>query len=122
MLQGIFIIMAFYFLGECCSWLLNGFVPGSVLGMLLLFIALLCRWVKPGLVKPVADFLGNNMAFFFLPAGVGIITSLDILSKYWDVVLVVGTVTTLLVLIVVASLQQCQEEHGRSRSKGKNIN
>ena len=31
MLGGIFIIMAFYLLGECCAWLVNGFVPGSVL-------------------------------------------------------------------------------------------
>ena len=77
MLGGIFIIMAFYLLGECCAWL---------------------------------------VAFFFLPAGVGIITSMDVLSRYWDIVLVVGTVTTLLVLIVVAVLQQWQEDH---RAHGK---
>ena len=58
----------------------------------------------------------DNMAFFFLPAGVGIITSMDVLSRYWDIVLVVGTVTTLLVLIVVAVLQQWQEDH---RTHGK---
>ena len=95
MLGGIFIIMAFYLLGECCAWLVNGFVPGSVLGMMF---------------RPVARFLCDNMAFFFLPAGVGIITSMDVLSRYWDIVLVVGTVTTLLVLVVVALLQQWQED------------
>lgn len=67
-------------------------------------------------VRPVARFLCDNMAFFFLPAGVGIITSMDVLSRYWDIVLVVGTVTTLLVLIVVAVLQQWQEDH---RAHGK---
>ena len=81
MLVGIFIIMAFYLLGELFSWLMNGFIPGSVLGMIFLFLALLCRFIRPESVKPVARFLGNNMAFFFLPAGVGIITSLDILSR-----------------------------------------
>ena len=116
MLGGIFIIMAFYLLGECCAWLINGFVPGSVLGMMFLFLALSMRWVKPERVRPVARFLCDNMAFFFLPAGVGIITSMDVLSRYWDVVLVVGTVTTLLVLIVVAVLQQWQEDH---RTHGK---
>ena len=108
MLGGIFIIMAFYLLGECCAWLMNGFVPGSVLGMMFLFLALSMHWVRPERVRPVARFLCDNMAFFFLPAGVGIITSMD--------VLVVGTVTTLLVLIVVAVLQQWQEDH---RAHGK---
>ena len=108
MLGGIFIIMAFYLLGECCAWLINDFVPGSVLGMMFLFLALSMRWVKPERVRPVVRFLCDNMAFFFLPAGVGIITSMD--------VLVVGTVTTLLVLIVVAVLQQWQEDH---RTHGK---
>ena len=91
MLGGIFIIMAFYLLGECCAWLVNGFVPGSVLGMMFLFLALSMRWVRPERVRPVARFLCDNMAFFFLPAGVGIITSMDVLSRYWDIVLVVGT-------------------------------
>ncbi len=116
MLGGIFIIMAFYLLGDCCAWLVNGFVPGSVLGMMFLFLALSMRWVRPERVRPVARFLCDNMAFFFLPAGVGIITSMDVLSRYWDIVLVVGTVTTLLVLIVVAVLQQWQEDH---RTHGK---
>ena len=117
MLGGIFIIMAFYLLGECIAWLLNGFVPGSVLGMMLLFGALSLRWVSPDRVRPVARFLCNNMAFFFLPAGVGIITSMDGLSRYWDIVLVVGTVTTLLVLVVVATLQQWQENRRHSGVK-----
>ena len=64
----------------------------------------------------MACFIFDIMAFFFLPAGVGIITSMDVLSRYWDIVLVVGTVTTLLVLIVVAVLQQRQEDH---RAHGK---
>ena len=89
MLGGIFIIMAFYLLGECCAWLINDFVPGSVLGMMFLFLALSMRWVRPERVRPVARFLCDNMAFFFLPAGVGIITSMDVLSRYWDIVLVV---------------------------------
>ena len=42
----IFFIFFFYWVGEFLSSLMNEFVPGSVLGMLLLFIAL-----QMGLIK-----------------------------------------------------------------------
>lgn len=41
MLGGIFIIMAFYLLGECCAWLINDFVPGSVLGMMFFVLGII---------------------------------------------------------------------------------
>ena len=37
MLAGVFIILFFYALGEGVAWLVQGFIPGSVIGMLLLF-------------------------------------------------------------------------------------
>lgn len=65
MLSGIFIVLLFYALGEFVAWLIHGFVPGSVIGMVLLFTALCLKWVKPGQIKPVARFLCDNMAPFF---------------------------------------------------------
>ena len=88
MLPGIFIVLFFFALGELVGWLVNGFIPGSVIGMMLLFTALCLKWVKPERIKPVARFLCDNMALFFVPAGVGIVNALDILSQYWQAVLV----------------------------------
>lgn len=111
MLSGIFIVLFFYCLGELAAWLLNGFVPGSVIGMILLFAALCMKLVRPEKLKPVAVFLCNNMGLFFVPAGVGVINALDILSAYWEAVLVACAVSTIIVIIVVASLQQWFEKH-----------
>lgn len=110
MLAGIFIILFFYALGELIAWLLNGFIPGCVIGMVLLFGALCLRLVSPDRVKPVARFLCDNMAFFFVPAGVGIVNSLGILSQYWEAVLVASAVSTVAVIIVVAVIQQWFEK------------
>ena len=90
MLPGIFIVLFFFALGELVGWLVNGFIPGSVIGMMLLFTALCLKWVKPERIKPVARFLCDNMALFFVPAGVGIVNALDILSQYWQAVLSVS--------------------------------
>jgi len=80
------------------GWLVNGFIPGSVIGMMLLFTALCLKWVKPERIKPVARFLCDNMALFFVPAGVGIVNALDILSQYWQAVLVACAVSTVMVI------------------------
>ena len=47
--------------------------PASVIGMLLLFICLLTGILKIEHIQEKADFLLENMAFFFVPAGVSII-------------------------------------------------
>ena len=69
------------------------------------------KWVKPERIKPVARFLCDNMALFFVPAGVGIVNALDILSQYWQAVLVACAVSTVMVIVVVASIQQWFEKH-----------
>ena len=40
MLLQVFYILFFYFVGECISQCIHGFIPGSVIGMVLLFLAL----------------------------------------------------------------------------------
>ena len=47
MLPGIFIILLFYAAGEFIGTLTGGLIPGSVIGMILLFAALCGKVVKP---------------------------------------------------------------------------
>ncbi len=79
-LKGIFIILAFLALGMLCSYGIGQFIPGSVLGMVLLFLALKLRIVKADDVRPVADFLTKNMTLFFLPASIGIMEQWGIIK------------------------------------------
>lgn len=111
MLSGIFIILLFFVLGEWVGWLINGFIPGSVIGMMLLFAALCLKIVKPERIKLVAKFLCDNMALFFVPAGVGIVNALDILSQFWQAVVIACGVSTVVVIVVVAFVQQWFEKH-----------
>ena len=46
--------------------------PSSVIGMILLFICLLAGVLKIEHIQEKADFLMENMAFFFVPAGVSV--------------------------------------------------
>ena len=105
-MYGLFLILLFYLLGCLISALIGNFVPGSVIGMVLLFAALSLKWVRPGAVKRVATFLLDNMMLFFVPVGVGLITSYTLLSRYMLAIIVASLVSTALVIAVVGLLEQ----------------
>lgn len=117
MIKGITIILLFYFLGEFIAKLINGFVPGSIIGMLLLFGCLYFKLVHAETVSGVADAFTKNMAVFFIPAGVGLMGSFGLISKFWSSILIVCTVSTALVIIVVALIQQYMENRRGGESK-----
>lgn len=77
MLTEAFYILFFYFTGEFISYFIDGFIPGSVIGMVLLFLALAFKKVKPEKVKRLSTVLTQNMGLFFVPAGVGLMNSFD---------------------------------------------
>ena len=96
---GLFIILGFLAIGNLLSALLGGFMPGSVIGMLLLFLSLLAGIVKDKWVRPVATFLTDNMMIFFMPAFMGImdlwgVVKMDLWS--WVAVIVISTVLVML--------------------------
>lgn len=76
---GFFIILLFLVVGNIVSWVIGGIIPGSVIGMLLLFICLCLKWIHPHQIRAAATALTNNMSFFFVPAMVGIMEQWQII-------------------------------------------
>ena len=110
MLVEAFYILFFLFTGEFISYFIDGFIPGSVIGMVLLFLALAFKMVKPAKVKRLSTILTQNMGLFFIPAGVGLMNSLGIISQYWAVILTASVISTILVIASVALVQQKMEK------------
>lgn len=111
MAKGLFIILAFLALGEVVSYLINGFIPGSVLGMILLFASLQLRLIKQRSIEKVSIFLTKNMALFFVPAGVGLMASFHLLGAHWISILAASLISTLLVIATVALIQEKYGKH-----------
>lgn len=95
---GFGILIGFWAAGECLSVLMGHFVPGSVLGMLLLFVALMLKWVKPQHIEKVAHFLTRNMTIFFIPTVMGIMDQWGIIRVNWLGWLAVIVLTTICVM------------------------
>lgn len=110
MVKGICLILLFYFIGQCVSYLIKGFVPGSIIGMILLFLALYFKVVSPDKVRDVSNTFTKNMAIFFIPAGAGLLGSYGLISQFWMSILVVCSVSTILVIAVVGLFQQNMEK------------
>ena len=110
----IFFIFFFYSLGECIARLTGDYVPGSVIGMVLLFVALQTKLIKEEQVDAPAKALTGNMALFFIPAGVGLMAQMDVVLANWWVILVAVAVSSVL---VIASVAYIQDQMERRRSK-----
>lgn len=70
------VILAFWAAGELAGKLIAPVIrfPGTVLGMLFLFIALILGWVKEEKVGNTAEFFLSNIGFFFVPICVSLMT------------------------------------------------
>ena len=100
------IILSINFLGEFLSNFLSLPLPGSIVGMLILLILLFTQLLKPDDIAETADFLLNNMAFFFIPAGVGVLVSYTFLSgSYFESVASI-LLSTVVVMLVTGGVTQ----------------
>ena len=65
-------------------------IPGSVLGVIMLFFLLLSGVMKLEYVEEVADFLLRHLMFFFVPIAVGLMDTAEIfLDNGWTLVLAI---------------------------------
>jgi holin-like protein len=102
LLRELLIILVIYFAGEILSELTNITVPGSIIGMILLLILLCTKVVKLEMVDTVAKFFLEHLAFFFVPAGVGLLTSLNVIKDSWIRLVIVCILTTIITIGVTA--------------------
>lgn len=99
MILAVAILLICQLLGETLARGLGLPVPGPVLGMALLLLGCL---VLPGMaarVMPTAQGLLSHLSLLFVPAGVGVISHLDVLGGSGPALLLVLVISTALALI-----------------------
>ena len=100
------IILGVWVVGEYISSFIQNIVviPGRIIGMILLFILLKYKVVKLENINEISNFFLDNMAIFFIPAGVSLIKSLDLISDNVFVLLITIFVSTIIVMYVTGKL------------------
>lgn len=89
-LRGLTIIFLFWALGETTTQLARLPIPGAVLGMLGLWVALQCKWVSYASVQLSAKGFLGVMGVFFVPPSLGILLHAErLLHHGWKLALLV---------------------------------
>lgn len=101
-LRAFIIIYICLYAGIAISSLLPITIPGSIIGMLILFVLLSLQIVPAKWVKPGCQLLIRNMALLFVPIGVGVMQYVDVIKQQFGPVVVSCFISTLVVLVVVS--------------------
>ncbi|WP_033569928.1 CidA/LrgA family protein [Dickeya undicola] len=106
------------FVGNAISALLPITIPGSILGMLVLFALLASQILPPNWVKPGCHLLIRYMALLFVPIGVGVMNYYSVLRDQFGPIVVSCLVSTFVVMIVVGYSTQMM--HGDRQTGSRN--
>lgn len=102
----VIILYLFSFIG---SWIVQSLslqFPGSIVGLLLLFVCLYFRIIPVELIKDGAGFLLAFLALFFIPATVGIMDYPELLS--WAGLGMVFAIVLSTVITIIFTGRFCQ--------------
>jgi holin-like protein len=97
MLRGLAVLLVFQLAGEVLTHLLELPVPGPVVGMVLLLLALELRLPQRDGLRAASGGLLATLSLLFVPAGVGIVQHLPRLGAEWPALaasLLVSTAAT----------------------------
>jgi len=98
------LICGFWQAGEYVSPMLPIKIPGSIIGMLLLFSLLLTGLLSLDKVEDCSTFFLKRLAFFFIPPAVAIIASLDLLLTNGVPLILILVSSTILVMALTGKI------------------
>lgn len=90
--------------GELMKYFIPLPIPGSIYGLLLMFVLLFTKMIKVEQVKDVGEFLIEIMPLMFIPAGVGLMASWGELQGFLVPLLVITVATTFIVIFVTGKV------------------
>ncbi|HLR77428.1 MAG TPA: CidA/LrgA family protein [Burkholderiaceae bacterium] len=103
MLYAIVALLLFQLLGEAASSWLNVPLPGALLGMTLLLLALIALGRTPRGLQRTAGGLLPHLMLLFIPSVVAVMTQMDYLTSEWLPFIVASLAGTAITIVVTAA-------------------
>ncbi len=113
------VIFAICLVAECIAAILPFAFPAGVIGMILLFLLLLVKFIKKRHIQEVSEFVLKNISFFYIPTAVSIMQSIGHLQGYlWQfalICIVSALLTFLATAYTVIGVMKLQERLAAKR-------
>lgn len=100
------VLFSFYLIGEWIRSLFNLLIPGSIIGLLLLFIMLSLnmypiKWVEAG-----AQFMMRHLIIFFIPSTVGLMGYFGLFAGKGIFLVIITLVSSVAVMVCAAKVSE----------------
>ncbi|KOS62433.1 MULTISPECIES: CidA/LrgA family protein [Lysinibacillus] len=115
------VLNIFYYMGVGIVTLLHVPLPGSVIGLLLLALALNFKIIKVEYIQDGAGFLIGVLTLFFIPATVGVIDYPELLSTTGLLIILAVIASTLISIYVTGLLSQIIERKELAKKESEAI-
>jgi holin-like protein len=111
------VLLMFQFTGELIRAITGLPVPGSVIGMVLLLIALLAKLPVPAGIHASSRKLLAYLGLLFVPAGAGIVIRLPMIGAHWLPIVIAVVGSTIITMTVTAVAMRGLERLGTVYSR-----
>ncbi|UNL87405.1 CidA/LrgA family holin-like protein [Priestia koreensis] len=118
----IMILYVFSFVGEYVHQISHLPIPGSIIGLLLLFILLLCKVIPVKIIEDGSSFLLAFLPLLFIPAITGIMKYPSLFSLNGAILFFIIIASTILTMIVAGFVSQFLEQKANRRKEEKACN
>ena len=114
-LKQFFIILGVSFAGEFLGQQIPLPIPGSIYGLVIMFVCLITGLIKVSDVKETSRFLLDIMPCLFIPAAVGLMEQWGIIKGSLPAYIVIVLVTTVLVMGVSGKITELLMKKGEKK-------
>jgi len=102
----------FQFAGEMIRAVTGLPVPGPVIGMVLLLIALLAKLPVPAGIHATSRKFLAYLGLLFVPAGAGVVTRLPMIGAHWLPIVIAVVGSTIITMVITAVVMRGLERLG----------
>ncbi|MEC2077406.1 CidA/LrgA family holin-like protein [Metabacillus fastidiosus] len=117
----IFFLYCIYLLGNWIHTTFKLVIPGSIIGMLILFILLYMRLIKIEWLKIGGSLLLAHMTLLFIPATVGIIDYLHLFSGPGFITIIIVLLSTIIVMLSTVMISEFILNRKENKDGEKNV-
>lgn len=100
------VLFLFFLIGSGIQKLFKLIIPGSVIGLVLLFLCLFFNILPEMWVKEGASLMTRHLILFFIPATVGIMNYFDLFIGSGFMLVVITIVSSLIVLVTAGFVSE----------------